>query len=59
MIAVVVLAIVINWCVILPSKILDGIQTLKDLIKKRDDQIRYQIEKKYLMFDSEYDQTAT
>eukprot|EP00347_Sterkiella_histriomuscorum_P000767 403374579 len=59
MIVIVVLAIVINWLVILPSKIMDVIQSLRDLIKKRDDQIRYQIEKKYLMQDSEYDQTVT
>jgi len=26
------------------------------MIKKRDDKIRYEIEKKYLVFDSEYDQ---
>ena len=56
MIIVVILAIIINWGVILPAKILEGIQEFKNMIKKRDDKIRYEIEKKYLMFDSEYDQ---
>lgn len=56
MIIILVLAIIINWAVILPSKIMEGIESLKDIIRKRDDKIRYQIEKKYLMFDSEYDQ---
>ena len=41
LIVIVVLAIIINWSVILPSKIMEGIQSLKLTIKKRDDKIRY------------------
>ena len=41
MIVIVVLAIIINWAVILPSKILEGIEALKEMIRKRDDKVRY------------------
>jgi len=53
MITIVVLAIIINWAVILPLKIFEGIEIIKQMIRKRDEKIRYQIEKKYLMFESD------
>ncbi|CDW91190.1 UNKNOWN [Stylonychia lemnae] len=58
MITIVVLAIIINWAVILPSKVIEGIESVKLMIRHRDDKIRYQIEKKYLMFESDFDQTG-
>lgn len=56
MIIIVVLSIIVNWGVILPAKFMEGIDAFKEMIKKRDDKVRYEIEKKYLVFDSEYDQ---
>ena len=53
MIAILVFTIAMNWGVILPSKIIEGIAGLKLKIKLRDDKVRYQIEKKYLVFEGE------
>ena len=53
MIALLVGAIIINWSVILPSKVIEGIAAIQEMIKKRDDTIRYKIEKKYLVHDAD------